>query len=55
MRVSHHAVQGGQSESRGDVGVDSFRVGFGDQVVVHAELSAPASCYLLALNADGQV
>jgi hypothetical protein len=55
LRVSHYAVQGGQSESRGDVGVDSFRVGFGDQVVVHAELSEPAYCYLLALNADGQV
>jgi hypothetical protein len=55
LRVSHYAVQGGLAEARGDVGVDSIRLGFGDQVVVRAELSAPASCYLLALNADGQV
>jgi hypothetical protein len=46
------------SRSEGDptglIGVNSFAGRFGQDVRVHARLSVPAYCYLLALNPDGK-
>jgi serine/threonine protein kinase len=55
FRVNHYAVEDGLAQNRGQLGADSFGTRFGDQVSIHAELSASAYCYLLALNANGSI
>ncbi|HKI30732.1 MAG TPA: serine/threonine-protein kinase [Gemmataceae bacterium] len=54
LRVEHFACRGETAVPRGEIGVRSFSTRYGDQLRVQAELSEPASCFLLALNADGK-
>jgi hypothetical protein len=55
LRVSHAADQGAVAVARGDIGMRSFATRYGDEVRVTAELSEPASSFLLALNPNGEV
>jgi serine/threonine protein kinase len=52
FRVSHH--RGPEARPLGELGLTSFAASTDDDVRVHARLSAPAHCYLIALNPDGK-
>jgi serine/threonine protein kinase len=51
LRVSHH--RGLEARLLGDLGQTSFDSRVEDDVRVHARLSGPAYCYLVALNPNG--
>jgi serine/threonine protein kinase len=53
LRVSHH--RGPEARLLGDLGLTSSTTRADDDVRVHARLSGPAHCYLIALNPDGKV
>jgi hypothetical protein len=53
LRVSHH--RGPDARPLGDLGLTSHAARPDDDVRVHAPLSEPAYCYLIALNPDGKV
>jgi hypothetical protein len=53
LRVSHH--RGPDARHLGDLGLTAHAARPDDDVRVHARLTGPAYCYLLALNSDGKV
>jgi serine/threonine protein kinase len=54
LRVMHFQHEEGRDVERGAIGLQSDETRFGDRVVIKAELSRPASCFLVACNFNGK-
>src|SRR5262249_28858912 len=53
LAVEHYAAEKEGDRPKGLLGEKSFTTHPGDKVTVHAELSEPAFCYLIAYRPDG--
>lgn len=51
MSISHY--RGPESQYLGDIGIGSVAACVDDDIRLHADLTRPAYCYLVALNPDG--
>jgi hypothetical protein len=53
MKIRHY--RGEKAVFLGEIGPTSHDIRFNDDIRIHAELSEPAYCYLIAFNPDGKV
>ncbi len=54
LTVRHYEHTRGADVLRGEIGKEFLQIGCDDKVVIQAELSAEAHCFLIACNTDGK-